>query len=207
MRLVMTAVALLVMVACKGPPTRLVAGVADTVVVNNQRPVQIPVHVFDGAGHQVEPTGTRYRWTSGVPVPVSATGVVTCTQSGDAKVRASLGKLITYAVLRCRPVRDVHALRMMNLVVGGAAQELPFEAVGVDGRPVTLLTGKVTIGDSTIATVEGLRIRGRAPGSTDLTMRVGDRQAFASIHVYEPVRSPEGIRPGQHVAVPVRLAG
>ena len=203
----MAAVALLVAGACKGPPTRLVAGAGDTVVVNNQRPVQIPVRVFDAAGHLLQATGMRYRWTSGVPVPVSATGVITCTQLGDVNVRASLGRLATQVVLRCRPVRDVRALRMMNLVVGGPAQELPFEAVGVDGRPITLLTGKVTVGDSTIATLEGLRIRGRAPGSTELTMRVGDRQAFASIHVYERVRTPEGIRPGQHVAVPVRLAG
>jgi hypothetical protein len=203
---VMAAVALLVAAACNGPPTRLVAGVADTVVVNNQRQVQIPVHVFDATGHVLQASGMRYKWTSGVPVPVSATGVITCTQPGDANVRASLGQLATQVVLRCRPVRDVRALRMMNLVAGGPAQELPFEAVGVDGLPITLLTGTVKIGDSTIATVEGLSIRGRAAGSTDLTMRVGDRQAFASLHVYERVRTPEGIRPGQHLAVPVRMA-
>lgn len=201
------AVALLVAGACKGPPTRLVAGVADTVIVNNQRPVQIPVYVFDAAGHLLQATGTRYRWTSGVPVPVSATGIITCTQPGDASVRASLDRLVTQVVLRCRPVRDVRALRMLNLVVGGPDQELPFEAVGVDGRPITLLTGKVTVGDSTIATTEGLRVRGRAPGSTHLTMSVGDHNAFVSVHVYARVLTPEGIRPGQHVAVPVRLAG
>ncbi len=207
MRRLILPVVLLGLTACKGPPARLVAGIADTAIVNNQRPVQLPMRVLDAAGHLLEPTGVRYRWTAGVPVSVSATGAVTCTQAGDATVRASLGPLATHVLLRCRPVRDVRALRMMNLVVGGPAQELAFEAVGVDGRPVTLLTGQVTVGDSTIATLEGLRIRARAPGSTDLTMRVGDRQAFAAVHVYERVRTPEGIRPGQHVAVTVRLAG
>jgi hypothetical protein len=212
MRTVTAAVALLVACACEGPPAegppaRLVAGVSDTVVVNNQRPVQLPLRVLDAAGHVLPDTGVHYRWTSGVPASVSATGVATCTQPGDATVRASLGPLATHLLLRCRPVREVRALRMMNLVVGGPAQELPFEAVGVDGRPVTLLTGQVTILDSTIATVEGLRIRARAPGSTALDMRIGDRLAHASVHVYERVSTPEGIRAGQHVAVPVRLAG
>jgi hypothetical protein len=207
MRIVTAAAALLFVSACKGPPARLVAGVSDTIIVNNERPIQIPIRVVDAAGHLLPDTGVRYRWTSGVPVSVSATGMATCTQSGDATVRASLGALTTDLLLRCRPVRDVRALRMMNLVLGGPAQELPFEAVGVDGRPVTLLTGQVTIQDSTVATVEGLRIRARAPGSTAMDMRIGDRVAHASVHVYEHVATPEGILPGQHVAVPVRLVG
>ncbi|HEX9085830.1 MAG TPA: hypothetical protein VF836_13905, partial [Gemmatimonadaceae bacterium] len=207
MRTVTAAVALLVASACKGPPARLVAGISDTVIVNNRAPVQLPVRVLDAAGHVLQATGMRYRWTSGVPVPVSATGVVVCTKPGDATVRASLGPLNTDVLLRCQPVRDVRALRMMNLVVGDSAQELPFEAVDVDGRPVTLLTGEVTVGDSTIVTVEGIRVRARAPGSTGLTMRVGDRQASASVHVYERVQTPEGVRLGQHLAVAVRVAG
>jgi hypothetical protein len=201
------AVMLIALTACKGPPARLVAGTADTVVVNNRRPVQLPMRVLDAAGRLLEPTGVRYQWTAGVPLPVSETGVATCTQAGDATVRASLGPLVTDVLVRCRPVRAVRGLRMMNLVVGGPAQELPFEAVGMEGRPVTLLTAQVTVGDSTIATLEGQRIRARASGSTDVTIRVGDRHAFATVHVYERVRTPEGVRPGQHVAVPVRLTG
>ena len=200
-------VALLFTSACKEPPSRLVAGVSDSVVVSSRRPVLIPMRVFDASGHTLQTTGVRYSRTSGVPVPVSAAGKVTCTQSGDAIVRASLGEVTTSVLVLCRPVRDVRSLRMMNLVVGDPAQELPFEAVGMDGHPVTLLTGQITVGDSTIATVEGPRVRARAQGSTELTMRVGDRLAFASVHVYERVPTPEGIRPGQHVAVPVRLAG
>jgi hypothetical protein len=193
--------------ACKGPPARLVAGRADSVIVNNRRPVQLPIRVLDATGRHLDSTGVRYQWIAGAPLSVSRTGVVKCTAPGDATVRASLGSLATHLIVLCRPVRDVRSLRMMNLVVGGPAQELPFEAVDFDGQPVTLLTGEVTVEDSTIATVDGVRIRARAPGSTGLMMRIGDRGAFASVHVYEPVRTPEGIRPGQRVAVRVRLAG
>lgn len=163
------------------------------------------MRVFDAAGHHLDSTRVRYQWMDGVPVPVSATGVVTCTQPGDATVRAALGSLATRVILRCRPVGKVRALRMVNIVVGDSAQELPFDALDVNGRPVTLLTGELTVDDSTIATVEGQSIRARKQGSTDLTMRIGDRSAGAAVHVYERVASPELIRPGQHLAVSVRL--
>jgi hypothetical protein len=207
MRRLILVLAFLAPAACKGPAARLVAGNADTIVVNNQKPVQLPMRVFDAAGHSLDSAGVQYQWTAGVPVSVSATGVVTCTQAGDATVRASLGRLTTQLILLCRPVGRVRSLRMMNLVVGGPAQELPFDAVDADGRPVTLLTGQVTVEDSTIATVEGVRVRARTTGSTGLTMRIGDRLAYASVHVYERARTPEGIRAGQRLAVPVRLGG
>ena len=207
MRRLSFAVLLLILASCKGPPARLVAGHADTVVVNNHGPVQLPMRVLDAAGRHLDSSGVRYQWVAGTLVSISTNGVVNCTESGDATVRASLGSLVRDLIVLCRPVRDVRTIRMMNLVVGEPAQELPFEAVDAAGRPVTLLTGQVTVTDSMIATVEGVRIRARAQGSTDLTMRVGDQLGFASVHVYEPARSPEGIRPGQHVAVPVRLGG
>ena len=207
MREMICVAALVLMPACKGPPARLVAGNSDTVIVNNRRPVQLPMRVLDAGGHLLEKTGVRYRWVSGMPVSVSTSGKVMCTQAGDATLSASLGALASNVLVRCRPVRDVRALRMMNLVVGDTAQELPFEAVGVDSQPVTMLTGRVTLLDSTIVAVEGPRVRALAPGSTGLMMRVGDRTAFTSVHTYERVTTPEGIRPGQHIAVPVRLAG
>ncbi len=46
MRRLIFPVLFLALVACKGPPARLVAGVADTVVVNNQRAVQLPMRVL-----------------------------------------------------------------------------------------------------------------------------------------------------------------
>lgn len=207
MRALTCAVALAAIAACKGPPARLVAGISDTVIVNNRRPVQLPMRVLDARGHVLEKTDVRYRWISGMPVPVSATGVTECTHAGDATVRASLGLLARNVLVRCRPVTRVRALRMMNLVVGGPAQELPFEVVGVDSQPVTMLTGRVTLEDSTIVALDGQRMRALAPGSTGLTMRVGDRSSYTSVHTYERVLTPEGIRPGQHIAVPVRLAG
>ena len=193
--------------ACERPPARIIAGVADTVVINDNRPVMLPIRVLDAHGRMLTDTAVRYEWKSGAPIAVSAKGVVACTQSGDAAVRASLGTLATDILIRCQPVRTIRALRMLNLVVGGPAQDLPFEVVGMDGLPVTLLNGQITVEDSTIVSVDGFRIRGRAPGESGLTVRVGNSTAFTNVQSYARARSPEGLRPGQRVAVPVRLTG
>ena len=52
--------ALIFLVACERAPARLVAGKADTVVVNNRRPVQLPVRVVDARGGVLESSGVRY---------------------------------------------------------------------------------------------------------------------------------------------------
>src|SRR5574341_950745 len=88
MPLKLTAVVLVALAACKGPPACLVVRIADTVVVNSLRPAQIPMHVFDAAGRELPDTGVRFQWTSGVAVPVSRNGVVKCVQAGDATLRA-----------------------------------------------------------------------------------------------------------------------
>ncbi|MCY7380042.1 MAG: hypothetical protein LH467_11995 [Gemmatimonadaceae bacterium] len=208
------AVAVIALFGGNGLPAQLVAdmGSAADIVVNNVRPVQLAMRVLDAAGHVLPDTGVRYRWSAGVPVPVSSTGVVTCTQPGDATVHASLGPLTTRLTLRCRPVLDVRAFRMLNIVVGGPVAEVPFLAVDADGQRVTQLRGQITVEDSSVATVnvtaEGKQLlRARAAGSTALNVRIGDRDAHMEVHVYERASTPEGIRPGQHLAVPVQVRG
>jgi hypothetical protein len=193
-----------------GPPARLVLGVGsgtNGIIVNSVRPVRLSMRALDARGRVLGDTGVRYRWMSGAPVGVSAAGVVTCAQPGDATVRASLGDVTTSAVIRCRPVNEVRAPPMLDIVVGDSTREVPFEAFDMEGRRVTLLAGQFTVGDSSIVSLEGQRIRARAAGSTWVTARFGDRTSFSSVHVYERVQTLEGIRPGQHAASPIRLVG
>ena len=186
-------------------PTSLDAGPDDGFVVNSVRAVRLPVRVLDRAGRMRQSTGVRFHWVSGAPLGIAPSGVATCEKPGDAVVRASLGALSTDLLVHCRPVRDVYAPAMLDLVVGDSARDVPFEAMGVDGRPVTLLAGRFMVQDSSIATLDGPRIRARSAGITQLQARFGERSSFTSVHVYERVVSPEGVRPGQHVAVPLRL--
>ncbi|HEU4565169.1 MAG TPA: permease prefix domain 2-containing transporter [Gemmatimonadaceae bacterium] len=204
------ALVLLALFGGHGPPAQLVVGTGDDaegVVLNHLRPVQLPARVLDAKGHPLERTGVHYQWTSGAPVSVSASGVVTCTQHGDATVRASLGPLATHVLVRCRPVREVRATVWNDFVLGDPARELPVDFVGVDGHPVTLLSARVRISDSTIATLEGLRIRPLSPGRTHVEVSVGDRGTSGAVRVFAPVRSLAALRPDQRlVAAPVRLA-
>lgn len=186
-----------------GPPERLVAS---TVVVNNLESVRLPMRVLDAAGRTLPNADVRYTWTSGSPVSVSREGLITCEESGDAVVLAALGPLVTNVPVRCRPVNEIRAPGTLELILGGPGRDVPFEAVGLDGRPVTLLVGRMHIGDSTIATLEGQRIRARAPGRTWVETFIGNRATFSSVHVYGPAESPEAVRPDQLLAVPVRLA-
>ncbi|HEU4642898.1 MAG TPA: hypothetical protein VFS44_10635 [Gemmatimonadaceae bacterium] len=193
-----------------GAPARLVAGVgdaADGIVINNLLPVQLPVRVLDAAGHALATDSVRYRWESGARVSVSASGVVTCTERGDAMVRASLGPIATDVEVRCRPVRQIDASTWISLVAGEPARHLPFEAIGLDGRPVMQLRGEARVLDSAVAALDGASIRPRAVGETAVVVKIGDRGARIRVLVHEPVNTFAGLRPDQRlVAVPVRLA-
>ena len=201
------AVIFIAAVACgTGPPARLVAGIADTVVVNGLRPAQLPLQVLDASGHVLPDTGVHYQWTSGLPIAVSTRGAVTCTRAGDAAVRASLGTLATHILVRCRPVHEIRVVGgVLNLFVGDPPQDLVFEAVDSAGRRVTEVAARVRY-DSTVVALERWRIRARAPGWAAVEISIGDQWAFYPVRVWERASTVDGIRPGQHLAVPVRLA-
>jgi len=198
---------LLVLTGCKGPPARLVVGFGDTIVINQVRPVQLSVQVFDAAGHALPDTGARFEWTSGAKVPMSSRGVVTCTHVGDAIFRASLGPLMKSVLVRCRPVHDVLGGGPVNLVMGDPPYDLWFEAVDAAGRRVRPLTAVLTVDDTMVVMREGWRIRARAPGTTGVDVWVGDGWAHWYVRVFEPAATFDSIRVGQHLAVPVHLAG
>jgi len=196
----------LTLAACNGPPERLIVGFGDTILVNNVRPVQLSVQVFDRAGHVLPDTGVRFELISGMSIPVAPNGVVTCPRAGDAVVRASLGPLVRTVLLRCRPVHEVLGGGPVNLVLGDPPYDPWFEAVDAAGRQVRPLTAVLTVDDTMVVTREGWHIRARAPGTTGVDVWVGDGWAHWYVRVFEPVHTLDSIRLGQQLAVPVRLA-
>ena len=207
-----TTIAMVALTNGNGAPARLVADVEnnDGIVVNNEQAVRLPMRVLDAAGHALPTSGLRYRRLSGAPLPVSATGIAKCTQPGDAIVQVSLGALTTQQLVHCRPVSAVRAVRVLNLIVGGPAENVRFKAFGIDSLPVSMLRGQITLEDSSIATIESTRdgvhlLRARAPGSTVMELRIGDHRAWVDVNAYERTSTLSHIRPGQHLAVAVRL--
>ena len=193
----------------KGPPARLLAGSAsssDGIVVNNVHPVQFPMRVFDAKGRSLNANGIEYRRVSGAVLSITPEGVVSCTRAGDAMVRATVGSISTDVAVRCRPVRVVEANSWITLFAGGPIQDLPFAAIGEDGRPVTELRGALKVRDSTIATLSGSAIRPLKAGETEVVVSIGDQTATIRVVVHEWDIPFKRLRSGQRfVAIPVRL--
>ncbi len=192
--------------ACNGPPARLVAGSGDTVLINNRLPVHLSVQVFDAAGRELPNTEVLFQETSGISVPLTRSGVVTCTQPGDITLRVSLGALSKSVLVRCRPVHQLLGGGPVNLVLGDPPYDLLFEGVDSAGRMVGPLSAVATVDDTMVVALEGWQIRVRNPGTTGVDLYVGDEWARWYVRVFEPALTLDGIHPGQHLAVPVRLA-
>ena len=101
----------------------------------------------------------------------------------------------------------MRASSWIDFMTGDPPRDLPFVAIGVDGRPVMQLRGEARILDSSVATLVGTTIRPRAVGRTMVVIDVGDRKAMMQVIVYERVASFTGLRADQHtVASAVRVA-
>jgi hypothetical protein len=193
------------------PPARLFVdgqlGGAYGIVLNTTHPIRLAMRVLDANGRTLPSNDVRFEWLAGARVPLTSTGVVTCTESGDAELRAAVGAVTTKFELHCRPVKVFRAPAWLQLVAGGGVRNLAFEAVGPDGRPVWELAGDLRIFDSSVARLEGTRIRPVKPGHTVVTMRVGDAETYTGVSVYEPVASFVGLRADQRfIVAPVSVA-
>lgn len=190
-----------------GAPARLLAGAADTVVVNNRRPVSIPIRAFDASGRSVPASGISYVRTAGDSLDVTSDGIVTCARRGDATLRASLGAISSEILLRCRPVKKLHIAGPIQFVLGDSSQVIPLEALGVDDSAVDLIAGTVSTMRANVVGVEsGLRVSARTAGVSLTEVVVGDEHARVGVHVYEPVNTLDGLRADQRlVSMAMRL--
>lgn len=195
------------------PPAALIfegqrgSDIPNGVVLNTRHPVQLETHVLDARGHQMPATTAEYRWVTGVPMDVTSHGIVTCRQYGDAELRASAGRLATTLVVRCRPVTRVTGDLVMSLLAGEAAAAIPFTAHAPNGRVEQLVAFEAHVRDSSVVALEGLHLRPKAPGSTVVSVSIGDARANVWVNVYEPVPTLVGLRPDQRlVSAPVLLS-
>jgi hypothetical protein len=194
--------------ACTGgTPARIVAGDADTVVVNNRRPIAIPVRLLAADGRELRASGLRWRWVSGDRLPLTPDGQVTCARSGDAEVRVSRGRLATRVVLRCRPVEGFLFPQKVEMVVGGPPAWLPVVPVGVDSRPEPLFEARVGVHDSSVAVLRDSRLVARGRGRTSVVVQVGDCRLSLVVDAVERVDSAAALLPFQEFVAPLRLVG
>ena len=147
-----------------GEPARIVLGTADTVIVNNIRAVRLPVRVLNQEGEALPDSGVRFEWLSGDRVSIDQHGVVTCTRAADATIRARLDRISAEGLLQCRPVERVRMDAPIQFIIpGDTAQSVRVDARDENGDRVTLLSGSLTIRDTTVATIDGERVLPRSP--------------------------------------------
>lgn len=202
--------------AARGPAVRLAAGASDTIIVNSRRPTLLAIRALDAAGRAVAGAPIRYEWVDGAPLPVTTTGEVTCTRSGDHAVRALLGSLAARVLVRCRPVEYVRIPGPVQFILGDSTMSqpatLPVAAYGADGRQVALFDAQLRVEDSGVATPVGLTLHPRSRGITLTSVTVGDRSAAMGVHIYQRVSTLAAldtllrVPPNQRLfAVPLRL--
>ena len=207
-RRILQCAALVVLASCTERPVRIVAGVADTAIVNSRQPMQLPVRMLGATGRELASRGLRYEWVSGDRIRVSEDGRVTCNRSGDAVVRVSRRELSREFVVRCRPIQAFRHSNGIRLLAGGASEELTIGAVDVDLKPVSLLAGKASVRDTTIAKLIDGRVHPKSPGATYVDVAVGDCVTSIRVDVVERVDSTLKLGPSREfVAAPLRLVG
>ena len=179
----------------------------DTLVVNHHRQTQLRLSVLDQYGRPLRSdTVLQYQRIGGDSIQLSPSGRVLCAERSDAVVRATFEKLSREFVLRCRPVAWIEAPSWIDLVIGDSAHDLSFTARDPDGRVVTELRGVISVSNSSVAGVEGTRIRPRHYGATAANIDVGDAHAGVSLVVYQMVTAFVNRRDEPFQAMQVTLA-
>ena len=190
-------VVVLAIVTRDGPPARLEFGASNEIVINNEDPVHIPVQVLDARGHTLKQSGMRFRYISGAPIRMSQNGIVTCGVVSDALVRVSVSDLSRDFLIRCRPIRMMDILNFDDFIEGDPPTRLNLVAQAPDGRSVGLVAGTLIVTDTTVAALDGLYLRPKKPGSTQVVVFAGDRKAVLRVEVLKRMDSPMNLKPFQ----------
>ncbi len=200
-----------------GPPMRLVSGASDTIVVNSHYPVTLSVRALDASGNVVTAAPVRFTWIGGDSVPVTTTGAVTCTRSGDLAVRAALGTLALRLIVQCRRVENVRLPGPLQFVLGDTALTRPipltFVAYDASAHPISPARATAGVGDSLVARLHGLLLSPQGRGITWAGVRVGESDGVTGVHVYQRVATLAAldtllrVRDVQRLfAIPLRMA-
>jgi|GEM_PF-1815934 len=199
--------ALLLLSACTDRKvTQLEPVRSDTVVVNNMRPVSLPIRALGASGSEQSTRGVRWRWLSGDTMVVTDSGTVTCARRADARVEASIGAVRRELLVRCRPIQGLRFWGSgVSLRLHEGPQVYRLWPIGPEGEPVELLAGVAAIVDTSIAVLKDSLVYPRRRGVTGLDVRIGDCDKRLIVTVIESVDSLRGLLPEQEFVAPIQL--
>lgn len=181
----------------RGHPARVVAGIRDTVIVNSVRPHQVPLAGIDDRGRAVAVREARFAWLSGDDIEISSAGMVRCPHPATATIRVSAGRASTDFTLYRRPIRDLLWSPGDNpgFVLGQPGRALDIAGRGVDGDTVRLLAARLSVRDSTVASLDGSVVTPRHTGTTWVDAYVGDAHRAFVVQVVRSASQSTHLRP------------
>jgi hypothetical protein len=189
--------------ASDAKPALKEVGLVDTLVINSVRPFALPAPMRPGAAPSA---AAMYRWKSGDSSLLATPQTILCVHRGDVTIAGDSSDARRQIVVRCRPVVAARLATPIQMLLGDSSQMLHVAAYDRDSTPVSLLSGTVTIRDSTVARLNGLQITPLRAGATSISFRIGEQEARGSVHVYERVKSLDELQQRiRLVAVPLAL--
>ncbi len=192
-------------------PDRIETPSGDTIIVNADGPVGLPIRVVASDGRPLKRARVQYSIIKGTGL-VAAGDTIACAGKGDAAVRVSSGRLYRDVVVLCRPFRAIW-IRTPALRVGGTPQALEIGAVDERRQPVAELVFGLEVMDTTVVVARNGSLVPRHAGAAFVRVHVG--RCMLDIHVRvvdsasraplaPPVRPP-AIRRGE--TCPMLLTG
>ncbi len=186
----------LTVTACGDAPVVLRVGRADTVVVNHQHAVPLPLTAVFQNGDTVGQPAARWRQVGGPSLNLTDSGTVTCTAAFDARVVAEYESRRAEALIRCRPIKGFLFFgNSVSMRLSDAPAVYPINAVDVDGNPVPLIAGEAVIEDTSIAELDSGRVIAKRYGSTSIRIRAGNCSTRVSVTIRDTVASLADIQP------------
>jgi hypothetical protein len=135
-------------------PSRI-AVQSDTLIVNGLHPVLLGAQLLNGHGRAIWHPGLRYSAVTPAVARTKSDGSLQCTGAGDGMLTISHGALQRQVFVRCRPIAQFGFFGGVSLEVGGPPKEFLVGAIGYDRRPVTLLRGRASLRDFSVARLHG----------------------------------------------------
>lgn len=200
------ALALLAAACQRSAPARIIAAGSDTIVVNARSPTLLPIRVLDSRGRTLPTASVQLEPERNSVLRLSSGGRVTCDSVGDVRVRASVGDVSTALFVRCQPVRALVEPPPIELLTGGPPVPLSIAGIGIDNRPIMVLSGSAAARDSDIARIVGGQVYAKARGHTWIDVEVGDCELQVPVRVTERVQATTGLRPDEEFDSVMALA-
>lgn len=158
----------------------------DTLIINSQLPVEIARWMTGSSLAMM--TSLRLSPASGVAHVIGRTAIA-CDTIGDALVELKRPFVARSAIVRCRPIGGFRIPPAIRIPLGSQPVWLhwPDNAVGIDGRPVTLFAGTVGVLDTSVVRLADGRLIALRVGATGVEFEYSGLRNLVGVEVYEVV--------------------